>query len=194
MAAAAEQAALIGKDIIMAEEFKEQISNKRKKVPVIGFAAYSGTGKTTLIEKIIPLLKRKGLTVAVVKHDAHGLVFDTDGKDSSRFSKAGAAYSIVSGPGQAAVFVGRSLEPEEAISFAQDADLVIVEGYKRGNFSQIGINRMATGKGFTDEMKRFVAVVTDETDLVCDIPVFDINDAEGIADFIFENKDSFTAY
>ena len=59
--------------------------------PVIGFAAFSGTGKTTLIEKLIPALVSRGLKVAVVKHDAHGLKFDHEGKDSARFSDAGAA-------------------------------------------------------------------------------------------------------
>ena len=163
-------------------------------VPVLGFAAFSNTGKTTLIEKLIPALTERGLCIAVVKHDAHGLKFDHEGKDSSRFSKAGAAYSIVSGPDQAAVFVSRPLQPEDAFKFAPDADLIIVEGYKRGTFSQIGINRIATGKGFTDELSRFVAVVTDQEDIETDIPVFGFDDIAEIAQFIVDNMDSFTRY
>lgn len=163
-------------------------------IPVLGFAAYSGTGKTTLLEKLIPALTSKGLMIAVVKHDAHGLKFDHEGKDSSRFSKAGAAYSIVSGPDQAAVFVSRPLQPEEAFAFAPGADLILVEGYKQGNFSQIGISRAATGKGFTAPLSRFVAVVTDEETGDCNIPVFGFDDIEKIADFIIENKDTFTRY
>lgn len=162
-------------------------------IPVLGFAAFSNTGKTTLIEKLIPVLTGRGITVAVVKHDAHGLKFDHEGKDSSRFSKAGAAYSIVSGPDQAAVFVSKPLQPEEAFKFAPDADLIIVEGYKQGTFSQIGINRLATGKGFTDDISRFVAVVTDEQ-IEADIPVFGFDDIEELADFIIANMDSFTRY
>ena len=64
-------------------------------IPVLGFAAYSGTGKTTLIEQIIPRLKNEGIRLAVIKHDAHGLKFDKEGKDSWRFSNAGADYSLV---------------------------------------------------------------------------------------------------
>ena len=59
-------------------------------IPVIGFAAFSGTGKTTLIEKIVRNLKAQGFRVAVIKHDAHKFEIDKEGKDSWRFSKAGA--------------------------------------------------------------------------------------------------------
>ncbi|MBE6017444.1 MAG: molybdopterin-guanine dinucleotide biosynthesis protein B [Lachnospiraceae bacterium] len=160
-------------------------------IPVIGFAAFSGTGKTTLIEKLIPVLVSRGLKVAVVKHDAHGLKFDHEGKDSARFSDAGAAYSIVSGPDRAAVFIDKPLQPENAFRFAHDADLIIVEGYKQGNFTQIGISRNATGKGFTAPLSRFIAVVTDE-EIQGDTPVFGFDDIEKIADFIIVNMDSFT--
>ena len=162
--------------------------------PVLGFAAFSGTGKTTLLEKLIPELTARGLVVAVVKHDAHGLKFDHEGKDSSRFSNAGAAYSIVSGPDQAAVFIRKNLQPEDAFKFAPDADLILVEGYKQGTFSQIGINRLATGKGFTADISRFVAVVTDEENLEADIPVFGFDDISSLAEFIYNNIDSFTKY
>lgn len=163
-------------------------------IPVIGFAAFSGTGKTTLIEKLIPLLTEKGLKVAVVKHDAHGLKFDHEGKDSHRFANAGAAYSIVSGPECAAVFIDKPLQPEDAFKFASDADLIIVEGYKQGDFSQIGINREATGKGFTAPVSRFVAVVTDGEQPEEDIPVFGFDDTEDIAEFIISNMESFSRY
>lgn len=162
-------------------------------IPVLGFAAFSGTGKTTLIEKLIPSLTARGLNVAVIKHDAHGLVFDHEGKDSYCFSKAGAAYSIVNGPDQAAVFVNRPLQIEEAFKFAPDVDLMIVEGYKYENFTQIGISRKATGKGFPSPLSRFIAVVTDE-EVQDDIPAFGFDDIEELADFIVKNMDSFTRY
>lgn len=160
-------------------------------IPVLGFAGFSGTGKTTLLEKVIPCLTAKGLRVAVIKHDAHGLKFDHEGKDSERFAKAGADYSIVSSGQNAAVFLARPLEPEEAIAFAQDADLVLVEGYKNASFAQIGLCRAATGKGFTAETGRFEALVTDVPQDDPQIPVFGFDDAEEIAQFIIENKDRF---
>lgn len=131
-------------------------------VPVLGFAAFSGTGKTTLIEQIIPKLKAAGLRVAVVKHDAHGLKFDKEGKDSWRFSAAGADYSIVNGPEQSAIFVSRPLSMEEAVGMITDVDLILIEGYKTGAIDKVGISRVETGKGFPGEPTDFKALVTDD--------------------------------
>ena len=162
-------------------------------IPVLGFAAYSGTGKTTFIEKLIPLLKAKGLGIAVVKHDAHGLKFDKEGKDSWRFSHAGADYSIVNGPDQSAIFVTKSLSLEETLQMITGVDLILIEGYKTGNLDKVGINRVETGKGFTDDVHSFVALVTDDpavweakengTDLP---PVFGLEDTAGLAEWIME--------
>ena len=163
-------------------------------IPVIGFAAFSGTGKTTLVEKVIEILVKRGLKVAAVKHDAHGLKFDHEGKDSARFSKAGALYSIVSSGENAAVFLNRPLEPEDAFYYAPDADIIIVEGYKYADFSQIGLCRAATGKGFTADLSRFEAVVTDVPVENADIPVFAFDEYEKIADFIVTHMEGFTHF
>ncbi len=165
-----------------------------KDIPVLGFAGFSGTGKTTLLEKIIPVLTGRGLRLAVVKHDAHGLKFDHEGKDSKRFSDAGAAYSIVSSGVNAAVFMDRPLDPWEAVMMAPDVDLVLVEGYKKADFSQIGLCRKATGKGFTSELSRFEALVTDLELPDAAVPVFAFDDYEGIADFIMQNMEDFTHF
>lgn len=167
---------------------------KNKGIPVIGFAAFSGTGKTTLVEKIIEILSRRGIKVAAVKHDAHGLKFDHEGKDSARFSKAGAVYSVVSSQENAAVFIAKPLEPEEAYAYAKDADIIIVEGYKNAGFSQIGLCRAATGKGFTSELSRFEAIVTDIPQENSPVPVFAFDEYEKIADFIWDHRDEFTHY
>ena len=159
---------------------------EKTQIPVLGFAAFSGTGKTTLLEKLIPILTERGLKVAVVKHDAHGLSFDQEGKDSDRFAKAGAQYSIVSSQENSAVFIAKPLEPEEAVSLAKDADLILVEGYKNASFAQIGMARAATGKGFTAELSRFEAIVTDLPVQECQIPVFGFDAEEEIAEFILE--------
>ncbi len=155
-------------------------------IPVVGFAAWSGTGKTTLIEKLILKLKEKGLRLAVIKHDAHGLKFDKEGKDSWRFSNAGADYTIVNGPDQSAIFVQRSLSLDETIAMITDVDLILIEGYKTGEHDKIGISRKETGKGFTDEIGSFKALVTDDPSVAADVPVFALDDAEGLADWIME--------
>lgn len=172
--------------------------------PVLGFAAYSGTGKTTLIEQIIPRLKEAGLRLAVVKHDAHGLKFDKEGKDSWRFSNAGADYSVVNGPEQSAIFVSHPLSMEEAISMITDVDLILIEGYKTGAIDKVGISRVETGKGFTDDPQTFKALVTDDPAFlartkdasrpgaavrtgIADLPpVFALDDVDGITNWILD--------
>ena len=172
---------------------------------LLGFAGWSGSGKTTLIEKLIPVLMAKGLRISVIKHDVHGLSEDDTGKDSQRFIAAGAQQCILCGPER---------PPEtlvEALKLVKKADLVIVEGFKRAPISRIGVARSANGKGFTDDPECFAATVCDAEcperapgyiirqagengTCAVDVPGFDINDTERIADFIMKNMDDFSHF
>lgn len=165
-----------------------------KGIPVLAFAAYSGTGKTTLIEKLVSNLKAKGLRIAVIKHDAHQIDIDREGKDSWRFSKAGAELSIVSSAEKTACIEQRPLQFEQVIEKVHDVDLILVEGYKKEPLSQIGICRKETGKDFPADISRYVAVVTDVEGLNMDIPQFSFEDIDEIAEFIMKNKNDFTHF
>ncbi len=154
-------------------------------IPVIAFAAYSGTGKTTLIEKIVTELKIRGLRLAVIKHDGHRFEIDHEGKDSWRFAKAGADITMISSAEKTAYIEQGELSLEHLIGMVHDVDLILVEGYKNNGLPQIGIARNATGKGFTADPEQFVALVTD-IDIQTDTPCFALNDIKGITDFILE--------
>lgn len=158
-----------------------------KSIPVIAFAGYSGSGKTTVIEALIPCLRRQGLRVAVVKHDAHRFDVDCPGKDSWRFTQAGAEVSVISSAEKTALIERRELSLLDALARVQDVDLILVEGYKNEPLTQIGICRVAAGKDFTAPLGRFAAVVTDRTDIRTDVPVFSPWDAEGIAGFLIDH-------
>ena len=110
-------------------------------IPVVGFAAYSGTGKTTLIEKLLRSLKEKGLRVAVVKHNAHDFEIDQEGKDSWRFNQAGADVMLISSTRKTALIEQRQHSLRENLSMIRDVDLILVEGYKQENIPKIGISR-----------------------------------------------------
>jgi len=153
-------------------------------IPIIAFAAYSGTGKTTLIEKLILTLKTRGLRLAVIKHDGHRFEIDHEGKDSYRFAHAGADITIISSAEKMAYIEQRELTLQQQIDMVHDVDLILVEGYKNESLPQIGIARQSTGKGFTAELSRFIAVVSDMSDLDTSLPCFGLNDIEEIADFI----------
>jgi len=99
-------------------------------LPVFGICGWSGSGKTTLVEQLVPELSAQGLRVAVVKHDAHGLDIDREGKDSDRLFKAGADV-LMRGPGQM-FFRGHDPSCLEAIcqSLGERYDVILVEGHK----------------------------------------------------------------
>ena len=103
-------------------------------IPMIGFAAWSGTGKTTLIEKLIGYFKGRGLRVAVIKHDGHDFEIDRPGKDSWRFTQAGADVSLITSGEKTALVERRGLTLAQAAALAGEVDLILVEGWKRGDF------------------------------------------------------------
>lgn len=155
-------------------------------IPVIGFAAYSGTGKTTLIEKIVVKLKGEGLRIAVIKHDAHRFEIDHEGKDSWRFAKAGADITLISSVDKTAIVEQRERTFEQNLSMIHDVDLILVEGYKQEEIPRIGISRKATGKGLPVPPERFVAVVTDDEAITesISVPCFALDDVDGLTEFI----------
>lgn len=154
-------------------------------IPVVDFAAYSGTGKTTLIEKLIRELKGRGLRLAVIKHDGHRFEIDHEGKDSWRFTKAGADITMISSAEQTAYIEQGELSLERLLGMIHDVDLILVEGYKNKDLPQIGIARKATGKGLPSDADRFLAVVADfETGTTR--PCFGFEETEAIAEFIME--------
>ena len=170
---------------------------RKEGIPTLAFAAYSGTGKTTLIEKVIRSLKNRGLRIAVIKHDGHRFEIDHEGKDSRRFSEAGADISIISSAEQTAVVEKRSLSFTQVAAKVQDVDLILVEGYKNEPLTQIGLCRKASGKGFTAPLDRYLAVVTD---LECEelntgaIPRFGFDEIEELTEFIMNNRNDFTHF
>ena len=167
-------------------------------IPVIAFAAYSGTGKTTLIEKLVRELKNRGLRLAVIKHDGHKFEIDHEGKDSWRFAKAGADITVISSAEKTAYVEQGELTLEQLLGMVQGVDLILVEGYKNENLPQIGIARAATGKGFPFEPEHFIALVTD-MEMDTDVPCFGLDDIVLVADYILErtamkNTNDFTHF
>lgn len=154
-------------------------------IPAIAFAAYSGTGKTTLIEKLIRELKARGLRLAVIKHDGHKFEIDYEGKDSWRFTQAGADITMISSAEKTAYIEQGDLPLERLLDMVHGVDLILVEGYKNKDLPQIGIARAATGKGFPFEPEHFIALVTDMK-VETGVPCFGLEDIAAIADFILE--------
>ena len=154
-------------------------------IPVIGFAAYSGTGKTTVMEKVIAELTARGLRVGTVKHDGHGFEIDRPGRDSFRHAQAGAKTVVLTSPERTAEISRRAETLNDCLRRIRDVDVILVEGFKEADIPQIGLCRKATGKGFTAPVERFRAVVTD-VEGTYPVPRFDFEDTAGLADWIMK--------
>jgi molybdopterin-guanine dinucleotide biosynthesis protein A/molybdopterin-guanine dinucleotide biosynthesis protein len=152
-------------------------------IPVISLVAYSGSGKTSFLEKLIPELKKRGLRVAVVKHDAHDFDIDRDGKDSARISKAGADVTAIVSASRAAIMENRSVDFAEIVSRIKDVDLIITEGGKHENWPKIMLYRAAAGKEYAARPEDCIAVVSD-VEIENAAASFGLEDAAGLADFL----------
>ena len=159
---------------------------------VVSFVAKSGTGKTTLLEKVIAQLKERGYKVGVVKHDAHRFDIDHPGKDSYRLTAAGADTMLISSPEKLALVKRHAESPpiEELLpTYFSDMDIVLTEGFKKSSMPKIEINRQersATLLCRGEEHDPTLVAVASDAKLELDVPVLDLNDAAAVADFIEE--------
>ena len=154
-------------------------------LPVLTFTAYSNTGKTTYLEKLIPCLKAKGLRIAVIKHDGHDFQADTEGKDSWRFTKAGAEVVAVASGEKTAIFQYYPMPLDDIISHIRDADVILTEGYKYGSYPKIAVFRADTGKGLSVPAEECLAIVGDYPE-PAPCPVFPLDDACPLAEFLLK--------
>ena len=156
---------------------------------VVGLAGWSGAGKTTLITRVVPLLNRRGIRVATVKHAHHAFEIDRPGKDSWLHREAGASeVAIVSSRRWAIVHELRGeSEPTltEVLAKLSPADLVIVEGFKRHTLPKLEIFRAALGKPLLQPGDDcIVAIAADAPLPQAQVPVLMLDDIEGIADVL----------
>ena len=157
-------------------------------VPVVSFVGNSGVGKTTFLEKLIPVLKGRGLRIASIKHDVHKFTIDYPGKDSWRLTQAGSDIVVLSSSTKLAVLEEvqeeRSL-PEIVAMVSDRVDIVITEGYRGAAALKIEVSREAHTTHLTARLDDLLAIVTDHAfDL--DVPQFGLEDASTVADFLTE--------
>ena len=159
--------------------------------PVLGFAAFSGTGKTTLLEKLIPLLTAQNIRIGMVKHAHHEFDIDKPGKDSYRLRKAGAGQILIASSQRQALMTENTTRQEPRLDELitrlnlDNIDLVLVEGFKQVPFPKIELHRQALGKTLLyPEDPDIIAVASDHLTDCGDLPALDINDTAGIAAFI----------
>lgn len=151
--------------------------------PLILCTGWSGSGKTTFLEKLIPELCKYNLRVAVIKHDGHGFQMDTEGKDTYRLARSGASCTGIIGPNGWALLSGGQIGLEEFREKLGGAELIIGEGFKYAPYPKIEIHRRETGKPFiTFDHTLLCAVTDEEVDIIS--PQLGLDDAEACAKLI----------
>ena len=158
--------------------------------PIISIVGKSNSGKTTLIEKLIPELTKRGYRVATIKHNVHGFNIDHEGKDSWRHKKAGACATVIACPTRVALI--EDIESDYSLDEIRDkyikrADIILAEGYKGNPFPKIEVFRSELKRELLRDKEDNLLAIAADVKLDVGVPCFDINDAKGISDLI-ENK------
>jgi molybdopterin-guanine dinucleotide biosynthesis protein MobB len=161
-------------------------SDMHARPPIISIVGKSNSGKTTLIERLIPVLGARGYRIGTIKHSHHDIDLDRPGKDSYRHKSAGAEAVMVAGPGRVALVKDVvDAQLDELVDYFQDLDLVITEGYKRTTKPKIEICRAVRSSApLCREDPSLVAMVTDLNIEDLAVPAFLPDDIQGLADFI----------
>ena len=160
-------------------------------IPVVAISAWSGTGKTTLLKKLIPALCARGLRPGLIKHSHHNMDIDTPGKDSYELRKAGAAQTMVASPQRWALMTETPDEAPLNLAYLvsrmdhSTLDLVLVEGFKHEAVPKIPLFRSDAGHDLSELMlDEHVIAVASDVAVELEVPVLDLNDVDGIAQFI----------
>lgn len=161
--------------------------------PILGFGAYSGTGKTTLLRAVIPGLREAGVRLALVKHAHHGFDIDHPGKDSYELRKAGAEQVLVASPRRRALMMEHAaprdprLADELEYLHQDETDLILVEGFRHERFPKIELRR-AGGESplLADTDDTVIAIASETPDIPVDLPWLDINQPDTVTRFILD--------
>ncbi|EPS8828480.1 bifunctional molybdopterin-guanine dinucleotide biosynthesis adaptor protein MobB/molybdopterin molybdotransferase MoeA [Vibrio parahaemolyticus] len=161
-------------------------------IPILGFAAYSGTGKTTLLEALLPKLTEAGLRIGMLKHAHHNFDVDKPGKDSYRLRKAGASQMLIASRNRFALMT-ETPEAEAEFEylltrFDEDKlDVVLVEGCKNIAFPKIELHREEVGKPWLyPHDENIIAIASDSAELDSELPQMNINDLDAIVQFVLQ--------
>ena len=155
-------------------------------LPIIGVVGKSGVGKTYVMGKLVAELKTRGYRVATVKHSAHDVDIDLEGKDSWHHAQAGSDAVVISSPHRFALI--RNVDHDTSLAelsrfIGMDFDIILAEGFKQNKVIKIEVHRKELGPDILCEHEELLAIVTDE-ELELSVPQFSADNAQGLVDLI----------
>ncbi|WP_281647659.1 molybdopterin-guanine dinucleotide biosynthesis protein B [Parendozoicomonas sp. Alg238-R29] len=161
-------------------------------LPILGFTAFSGTGKTTLLEKVIPQIVEQGLRIGLIKASHHTIEPDKPGKDSYRLRHAGLSQTVLSTPGRAICVTERPFEDpkfEDQLSLLDHnrLDMILVEGFRDAAIPKIELHRNDFDRPYLFEKdSHIIALCQDVPHPSTSLPQLDINNPEQVAEFVLK--------
>jgi molybdopterin-guanine dinucleotide biosynthesis protein B len=166
---------------------------KNAQVPLLGFAAFSNTGKTTLLANLLPLLNQRGLRVGVIKHARHGFDIDHPGKDSYVLREAGAAQMLIAAPQRWALVMETPGQGDPKLDDLlprldqRHLDCILVEGFKHEQFPKIELHRPSQGHPLLCLGDETIIAVASDGPLKAEIrlPLLDLNNPIQVVDFVY---------
>lgn len=179
---------------------------KNALIPILGFVAPSGVGKTTLLTRLIPQLKQYHIRVGLIKHSHHNFQIDKPGKDSFRLREAGATSVMLVSSRRRAIMTEfdmpkESCLDEQLVYFDQSSlDLILVEGFKKECFPKIELHRPSLAQPlFYPDDSSIIAIASDQAiELKRELISMDLNNIPQIADYILhtflKNHDGFMPF
>ena len=156
----------------------------RKKQTILAISGVKNSGKTTLIEKLIPELAKRGIHTATIKHDGHCFEAERPGTDSYRHLAAGAMGTAVFDGEKFQLVKYAEMEEKHLIALFPEADLILLEGFKNSNWPKIEVVRKGISDTLTCDKTALLAVATDMETLAVDVPKFELDDVQSIAGLI----------
>jgi molybdopterin-guanine dinucleotide biosynthesis protein MobB len=156
---------------------------------IISIVGYSNSGKTRLLEKMIPILKAKGYTIGIIKHSGHDFSLDQPGKDTYKYKQAGADGVVLVGSGQIG-YLG-NIDESEGLNlnrieqtFFSDRDIVLTEGFKKGDKPKIAVLTRGEEEQLFKEVEGNIIATVGEIPFRSDLPHFKTDDSEGLVQML----------
>lgn len=172
------------------EEYKKIIKENSKGTVINVVASCSNVGKTTVIVGLIKELKRRGYSIATIKHDVHGFDIDKEGKDTYKHRIAGAESVCISSKNRFAIIkeVKEEIPLNKIITAVKDYDFIIVEGYKNSNLRKIEVARKKVTTEIITNKDLLIALASDFNPSIDGVKTIDINDYSALADIVEQEK------
>lgn len=154
--------------------------------PIVSICGHSGSGKTRLLIRLIPALRRLGIRVAAIKHTRHRHALDRPGKDSDRIRRAGAVAVALQAPGGFALVGPPVTDPRRLAALFPPVDLVLCEGARAVPLPRVEVHRSVVGRGYQCRRDRRLIAVVSDTAPPRAVPWFKAGNADGLARFLVD--------